>query len=147
MHGRTPASCLNFPFVTSNEENSSGLLQLRVLQQRGCIRNTGNLGTNYRTASAVCSGKVSGGGEVPLCLGTSEKMGGWNVQLLETPRDEKSLSLQTDLGINKTLHNNPQKKIWRNLIDHFYIKQEKNYQGDVKLSSQDREEIWIQTLA
>lgn len=85
---------------------------------------------------------------MPLCLGTSAKeKGGWNVQLVETPTDEKSLSLQTDLGITKTLHNNSQKEIWRNLIDHFYIKHEKNYQGDAKLSSQDREEIWIQTLA
>lgn len=84
---------------------------------------------------------------MPLCLGTSERKRGWNVQFVETPTDEKSLSLQTDLGIKETLHNNSQKKIWRNLIDHFYIKEEKNYQGDAKLSSQDREEIWIQTLA
>lgn len=76
---------------------------------------------------------------MPLCLGTSEKeKGGWNVQLVETPTDEKSLSLQTDLGIKKTLHNNSQREIWRNLIDHFHIKQEKNYQGDAKLSSQGR---------
>lgn len=52
-HGRTPVSCLNVPFVTSNEENRSGLLQLSVFQQRGCIRNTGNMGINYRTTSAV----------------------------------------------------------------------------------------------
>lgn len=99
-----------------------------MLQQRGCIRNTGKLGTNYRKASAVCSGKKkSGGGEVPLCLGTSEKeREGGNVQLVETPTDEKFLSLQTDLNIKKTLHNNSQKKSWRNLIDHIYIKPEKN---------------------
>lgn len=85
---------------------------------------------------------------MPPHLGTSKKeKGGWNVQLVETPTDEKSLSLQTDLGIRKTLYNNSQKKILRNLIDNFYIKQEKNYQGDAKLSSQDSEEIWIQTLA
>lgn len=41
---------------------------------------------------------------MPLCLGTSEKeRGGWNVQLVETPTDEKSLSLQTDLNIRKII--------------------------------------------
>lgn len=39
---------------------------------------------------------------MPLCLGTSEKeREGGNVQLVETPTDEKFLSLQTDLNIKK----------------------------------------------